>query len=382
MTTQLKQESTLFDIAREVGTFRCLECGKCTAVCPISRYDSNFSPRRVVGQAFLGKNEDLLNSERMWSCLTCLHCSEVCPAGVAYSDLTLAIRAEAMNLGTLPACTHSQAIHTWVRMMMEPDIKQDRLGWLNDELKVSDDSDTLYFVGCAPYYGALFEPLGLDGAGIAQSTVKALNKLGIEPQVLADERCCGHDLLWEGDREGFETLAKLNKTLIHESGAKRIVTACPECAKALKVDYPAHGVKLDVEVLHLSELLADETWQGSSTNGSVTYHDPCRLGRHLGVYDAPRQTIEKSGLELVEMQRHKQNSLCCGTSGWSSCGVANKSIQVERLREARATGAETLITACIKCQIHLRCAMQDKQLGDDIAIEIKDMAVIAAEAMD
>jgi Fe-S oxidoreductase len=207
--------------------------------------------------------------------------------------------------------------------------------------------------------------------------------------VLADERCCGHDLLWEGDVEGFRTLAELNAALIRESGAQRVVTACPECARALKIDYPAHGVDLDVEILHLAELLANSdihftnyAIRNTQYVSRITYHDPCRLGRHLGIYDAPRRAIEKSGLELVEMPRNRGNALCCGTNGWPHCTVANKAIQVDRLREARATGADLLVTACIKCQIHFKCAMQDQLLGNEISIEIKDLATLMAESLE
>jgi heterodisulfide reductase subunit D len=419
MTEQMGQSAALEQTVRDVGVFRCLECGKCTAICPISRYDHLFSPRRTVGRALMRRDQALLTDDRLWTCLTCLHCSQVCPAGVAYSDLTLAVRTEARRLGAATICTHGEAIHAWMRLMMDPELKQDRLGWLAGEerreereegretqhesrntqyeLRISDDSDTLYFVGCAPYYGALFEPLGVDGERIARSTVRALNALGIEPQVLADERCCGHDLLWEGDVEGFRTLAGLNAALIRQSGVKRIVTACPECARALKVDYPTHGIRLDVEVLHLAEMLANSESPALSParvtgasgritnngypNSRVTYQDPCRLGRHLGVYDAPRQVIRGLGLELVEMPRHHENALCCGTNGWTHCTIVNKAIQVDRLREVKTTGADLLVTACIKCQIHFKCAMQDQQLGDELGIEIKDLAVLVAEAL-
>ncbi|MGD9099530.1 MAG: (Fe-S)-binding protein [Anaerolineae bacterium] len=416
MTEQTGQSAALEQTVSETGVFRCLECGKCTAICPISHYDRLFSPRRTVGRALMRHDEALLSDDRLWTCFTCLHCSQVCPAGVAYADLTLSVRTEARRLGAATVCTHGETIHAWMRMMMVPGLRQNRLGWLEEdrcarrrtaardggritqhELRVSEDSDTLYFVGCAPYYGVLFEPLGVDGNGIARSTVQALNALGIEPQVLADERCCGHDLLWEGDEEGFRTLAELNAALIRQSGVKRIVTSCPECARALKIDYPAHGIKLDVEILHLAELLANGQMGTRALAGSarewangqipqhatrVTFQDPCRLGRHMGVYDAPRQVIQGLGLELVEMQRHRRNALCCGTNGWTHCAIANKAIQVDRLREARATGADVLVTACIKCQIHLKCAMQDQQLGDEIAIEIKDLATLVAEALE
>ncbi len=415
--------STALDLSiQKTGVFRCLECGKCTAVCPVSRYDHRFSPRRTVGRALLRHDSALLTDDRLWACLTCFRCTQVCPAAVAYSDLTLSVRTEARKVGQAAVCTHGEVIHSWMRMMMDPGLQQNRLDWLapdpvereagsspeqraaHEPLRVSDDSDTLYYVGCAPYYHVQFEGLGVDGYGVARSTVRVLNELGIEPQVLADERCCGHDLLWEGDVEGFAKLAELNAELIQASGAKRIVTACPECARALAVDYPAHGIELGVEVEHLSELVARETaaqsnaqagiegsdavaTQGVATqarsNGdgrSVTFHDPCRLGRHLGVYDAPRQAIADAGLRLVEMPRNRENGQCCGTNGWTHCGAANKEIQACRLREAQATGAEILVTACLKCQIHFKCALQDRKLNEEIGIEIRDLATLLAEA--
>lgn len=425
-STQESQSTLLEQTVRDTGVFRCLECGKCTAICPISRYDHHFSPRRTVGRALMRHDEALLTDDRLWTCLTCLHCTQVCPAGVAYSDLTLGVRTEARRLGTATVCMHGEAIHAWMRLMMDPALKQKRLSWLtsslpqapHSELEASsselsvfpegdlrssrgprksvphletrNDSDTLYFVGCAPYYGTLFEPLGVDGDGIARSTVQILNALGVKPQVLPDERCCGHDLLWEGDVQGFRTLAGLNAALIRKSGAKRIVTSCPECARALKVDYPAYGIRLDTEVVHLAQLLTYSEWPRPNNNGAshhrqptlrITYHDPCRLGRHMGLYDPPRQVLERLGLELIEMQRHRHNALCCGTNGWTHCTIANKAIQVDRLCEARATGAELLVAACIKCQIHLKCALQDRLLGHKIAIEVKDLATLVAERM-
>ncbi len=385
---------------RNAGVFRCLECGKCTAVCPISRYDRQFSPRRTVGRALMRLDDTLLADDRLWACVTCMSCSQVCPAAVAYSDLTLSVRTEAHKLGRVAVCTHGEAIHAWMRLMMKPELKQNRLGWLNggeagaegDGLRVSDDSDTLYFVGCAPYFDVQFAAIGVEGNEVARSTVRALNALGIEPRVLADERCCGHDLLWEGDVDGFRALADLNAELIRASGAKRIVTSCPECARALEIDYAAHGIELDMEVMHLSELAAAEhaaaggeageaVPAGGNGSGRATYHDACRLGRHRGVYDAPREVITQSELELIEMPRRRENALCCGTNGWSHCGVANKEIQADRLREAQATGADVLVTSCLKCQIHLKCAMQDRQLGEEIAIEIKDLSTLLAETL-
>jgi heterodisulfide reductase subunit D len=372
-------------VVKQNRAYYCLECGKCTAVCPISRREAAFSPRSMVEAAISDRGRELLQDGRLWSCLTCRRCSQICPSGVRFSEFTRGVRAVARSVEQEGHCSHGETIQTWMRMMADPELKQNRLEWLDGELRTSTDSDTIYFVGCLPHYDVLFNKIGAQGLEIARSAVKVFNHLGIEPIILADERCCGHDLLWEGDVENFRKLAELNVTLLRETGAQRIVTTCPECAYTLKVDYQALG-GLDMEVLHISQFLAQKLEAGEleleELGGQVTYQDPCRLGRYLGVYDEPRRVMAALGLELAEMEYHRGRALCCGTSAWTHCGATAKSIQVDRLREARATGAETLVTACAKCQIHFRCAMDDTHLGDEIRIEVKDLVTLMAEALD
>ena len=380
------------NIINQNRAWYCLECGKCSAVCPISRWETRryTSPRLLVEKAIEGRRDEVLDDYLFWSCLTCKRCSQLCPSDVYFSEFLRDARALAREEGRSGDCTHSDAIQTWGRMMTQAELQQKRLGWLSGDLKVSKQSDTLYFVGCLPYYDTLFKKIGAEGVEIAQAAVKILNHLGIEPQVMADERCCGHDQLWEGDLETFHALAQLNLEQIKATGAKRIVTTCPECARTLKLDYPrfvgAHGL----QVLHLSELLAESDWSNLPRTrptadhqppSRITYQDPCRLGRHLGVYDPPRKLLVALGLELVEMDQTRHTSLCCGTSCWTSCGQVSKNIQVERLREARATGAGLLVTACVKCQIHFKCAQDDPALRGETGIEIRDLTTLIAERL-
>ena len=383
--------TSLEQTIHESGVLRCLECGKCTAICPIARHDGGFSPRVTVGRALARHDEALLRDDRLWTCINCLQCNQVCPAAVDYSSLTTAVRIEARRLGQAALCTHGETIHVWMRMMTRPDLMQNRLGWLSSNLKYQISNlhsprfapntqyPTLYFAGCAPHYDALFAPLGVQGTQVAQASVHILNALDIEPQVLADERCCGHDLLWEGDLDGFLALARLNAEMIRASGAERVVSSCPECVRALKVDYPAYGIHLNVQVVHLSELLASTQYPIPKVRGeTVTFHDPCRLGRHLGIYDAPREVLASLGYKLVEMRHSRRNATCCGTNGWTHCDASNKAIQVQRLREAKATGADRMVTACLKCQIHFKCALMDERLKDEIGIEMVDWAMLVA----
>lgn len=375
----------LRQIVQDRRAYYCLDCGKCTGVCPITRHDADFSPRRIVEMVALGAADQFLNSRQLWLCLTCQHCSQVCPSDVRYSEFIRDLRAEARGVGLEAECTHGDVIQTWMRLMTDPDRHPDRLGWLDESLRVSETSDTIYWVGCLPHYDTLFEGQGFQGTEIARSAVKVLNYLGIEPMVLADERCCGHDALWEGDEETFRRLAEVNLKLLagaKAAGAKRIVTTCPECARTLAVDYPELVGPTGFEVLHIAQLLAESDLPAPGDGGRrVTYQDPCRLGRYLEVYDAPRQVIDALGLELVEMAHHRQKALCCGTSCWTACGATNKAMQETRLREARATGADLLVTACAKCQIHFRCALGDDALKDELEIEMHDLITLVAEAL-
>jgi len=379
----------LQDIINRNRAWYCLECGKCSAVCPITVWETRAycSPRLLIDKALNRHSADLYEDSLFWSCLTCKRCSELCPSDVLFSEFMRDARGLARNDGRSGDCSHGEVIQTWGAMMTDPDLDQNRLDWLDRDLKVSDDSETLYFVGCLPYYEVQFKHLGIEGLEIARAAVRILNHLGIEPQVLSDERCCGHDQIWEGDTATFDALARLNIERFRASKARQIITTCPECARTLGVDYPQRVGEHGMEVLHLTQFISRQLaaskieWGSEPKNGLATYQDACRLGRHLGVYEEPRMLLRASGLELVEMERARRSSLCCGTSCWTACGQVSKNIQVERLREAKATGAELLITSCIKCQIHFKCAQQDPTLENDIAIPIRDLTTVLADRL-
>jgi Fe-S oxidoreductase len=213
--------------------------------------------------------------------------------------------------------------------------------------------------------------------------VKILNHLGIAPQVMADERCCGHDQLWEGEMQTFQALAELNIAQLRATGAKIIITTCPECALMLSREYAKRVADHGMAVFHLTQYLAQAVADGklvlaAKNHNRVTYQDPCRLGRYCGIYDEPRSLLAALGLDLREMERARAASLCCGTTGWTSCGQVSKNIQIERLQEAARTGVNRMITACIKCQIHFRCAQQDPQLDNKLNLKIQDLTTLIA----
>ncbi|MGD8989835.1 MAG: (Fe-S)-binding protein [Desulfobacterales bacterium] len=380
-----KSMGNMKDIIQHCRAWYCQECGKCSAVCPITRWEtrSYSSPRLLVEKAVDGQPEKVMQDPLFWSCLTCQRCSLLCPSDVHFSDFMQQARTLATSCGHTGECTHGAAIQNWGKMMTEPGLAQNRLDWITPELQVSDNSEIVYFTGCLPYYDAFFKHLDIEGIDIARAALKILNHLEVTPQVMADERCCGHDQLWEGDMQTFQALAERNLEALSATGAKTIVTTCPECAFMLTREYPKRVADHGMAVFHLAQYLAQAVGDGNLVlqakyEQRVTYHDPCRLGRYLNIYDEPRSLMAAMGLDLREMERVRSASLCCGTTGWTSCGQVSKNIQTERLQEASQTGVSRMITACVKCQIHFRCAQQDQQLEDKLNLEIQDLTTLIA----
>ena len=378
----------LEDIIQETKTYYCLECGKCTSVCPVARYDPSFSPRQMIENALLGFGDELLLDKELFSCLTCYTCQQKCPSDIDFPVFVQKARSLAQDNEQHGVCAHSGQLQSLARLMTGPDIKQKRLEWLGKEYRVSENGDVLLWVGCAPYFAPIFEDIEFNALDITRASLKALNSLGIEPRLLANEKCCGHDALWTGDIETFKKLAEYNAAQIKEAGVKKIVFSCPEGYRTFKLDYPNY-VDLGCEVQHISEFLAEKIEQNGvkfkEIKKKVAYQDPCRLGRHLGVYEAPRKVLKSiPGIELVEMKHSGLESICCGTSAFTNCDSYSNMLRAERLCEATETGAELLITACPKCQTHFRCAMTDKgkEHRSTSKIEIMDLANLVANAIE
>jgi heterodisulfide reductase subunit D len=370
-------------IIQATRAYLCLDCGKCTGSCPLARVDLDYSPRRIVERVIFGEAEAVMADPHLWSCMTCGLCSARCPSDVDFVRFIVGMRTQAFQAGERGIYAHNGILQEVMRIQTM-NVHQDRLGWLTDDLEVSEDGDTFYFVGCLPFFDIIFNDLDIHAVDIARHGVRLLNRVGISPIVSNQERCCGADLRLAGDEASFRRLAELNVETIKASGAKRVVFGCAECYNAFKTDYPAYVGRLPFELLHLTELLADSVEKGDldfgSLPGTVTYHDPCRLGRYLKVYDAPRTVLGAvPDLELVEMEEARERAICCGSTAWVNCSGCSKLIQREKLRQARETGASVMLTACPKCQIHLTCAARD--LEADQAVQVADVLTWAGQAL-
>ncbi|MFC1956695.1 (Fe-S)-binding protein [Chloroflexota bacterium] len=380
----------LEDVIQDTKAYYCLECGKCSSLCPIAGHDPLFSPRAMVENALFSFEDEIVRNKKLFSCLTCYACQLRCPADVDYAAFIQKARVLATSAGQQGDCAHGGTLQSIVRLMAGSPLGQHRLEWLNskDGYHTSDKSEVMLFIGCSPYFEPVFDDIPVRTLDIAGASLKVLNSLGIEPLVDPGERCCGHDSLWLGDLETFRKLAEHNAAIIRDSGVKRVIFFCPECYRTFKLDYPKY-VKLDCELMHISELLAqrldEKRLSFSEVKKTVTYQDPCRLGRHLGLYEVPRKVLSAiPGIELVEMGHSREESICCGTSCFTNCDSHSNQIRVARLLEAKGTGAECLVTSCPKCQTHFRCAMTNKgkEKGPDIEIEVMDLISLVANAME
>jgi len=363
----------------------CLDCGKCTVVCPVAQRDPDFNPR-LIAQKRLGRGSVDCQDETIWDCLSCYMCVERCNYLVRFPEFIHAVRSEALEEGARLQCTHGGALQSYMHLMARDELRQNRLDWLPEDIELTEGCDTVFFVGCAPYFDVVFEELEVETLEGVKSAMRLLNKAKIPFDVMDNERCCGKDLLVQGDREGFLALARLNADEFARRGVKRIITNCPECRYCLAVDYAKAVGDTGIEVLHLTQVLAPLLETGDMELGRAairaTYQDPCALGRCSRVFDEPRRILGAvEGLGLSEMEENREKALCCGASPWVHCGAVNRRIQKDRLAQASATGATTLITACPKCKIHLTCAQRSE---DDISakIEIKDLASVAAQSLE
>ncbi|NIM20588.1 MAG: hypothetical protein GTO51_10230 [Candidatus Latescibacteria bacterium] len=376
----------LADAAKQTKAWACYDCGKCTATCPISRVGGDYTPRRHVLATNLGQRKELVENGSLNSCLTCSLCDQRCPAEVAYTTLVQKLREITHVDGKEPECPHGGALQSMMRVMAKGGTKQNRMEWLTDDLRTeSKTGEALYWTGCTMYYDAFFPEFKISTLEGTRAAVRLMNRVNVTPVVSPEERCCGHDLLWNGDREHFELLAKHNVKLVADSGAKTLVTSCAECLRTWKIDYAPFFESAPPRILHITEFLSDYlSALEFKANGKrkVVFQDPCRLGRHLGIYDPPRRALSAlPGIELVEMRRSGPGAVCCAGGTWSNCDRFAKKIQVERLREARATGAEVLATACPKCQVHFRCTMQDPNLAGEIEIKMSDVAQLVVDSL-
>lgn len=373
---------------RDKSLFMCLECGKCSASCPRMLSGKEYSPRLLAHKLIAEPDSESFIENSVWECLTCGLCEERCPSGVQVSRFIMEMRSLlAGTKGLKGYRSHDGALHSWMRLMTSPDLEQNRLGWVGPDLHVTQSGPLAFFTGCAPYFDIFFSGIEVNTLSIVRDSIRLLNFLDIVPVLLEKERCCGHDLLWTGDRENFETLCRLNYKEFQAAGVKEVIVSCPECYQVLSQFMPEVIPEMKLKVTLLSDLLHREIGKGGITfkplKTRATYQDPCRLSRMAESCESPRALMGMiPEMVFKEMKNSGRSAICCGNNGFINCDAYSKRIQVERLQEAKATRSDLLITACPKCMIHLTCAMRDPFRNGSLSMEIRDLVSVLADQIE
>jgi Fe-S oxidoreductase len=374
----------IIDVIKERGgeAFKlCYQCGLCDVVCPWNRVRT-FSMRKIVREATFGLTD--IESEEMWRCTTCGKCPQQCPRDVKQIESGVALRRIATEYGIFP--TSVKPIRTISGSLVGEgnpfgEERKKRANWA-EGLSVktfTEGMDILYFPGCYLSYDPRLKK-------VAQATANILNLAGVDFGILGTkENCCGESIRKTGDEDVFKLLAKENIKTFIDNGVKKILVSSPHCYHTFKNEYPEFMVKF--EVIHISQYLFELIHEGrlelnKEYGKKFTYHDPCYLGRHNGIYEEPREVLKKiPGLELIEMPESREDSLCCGGGGgriWMETPKGERFSDL-RLEQAIDVGAEVLVTSCPYCIANF----EDSRLTLDVTenIEVKDITEIIQEVI-
>jgi len=374
----------IIDVIKESGgdAFKlCYQCGLCDTVCPWNRVRT-FSMRKIVRQATFGLTE--IESEEMWLCTTCGRCPQRCPRGVKIIECGVSLRRIATEYGVFPAPvkpvrTASGSLVGEGNPLGEE--REKRADWAKGlSVKTFEEGmDVLYFPGCYLSYDPRLKK-------VAAATANILNKAGIDFGILGTkENCCGESIRKTGDEDLFKRLARENIKTFIDNGVNKILVSSPHCFHTFKNEYPEF--KVNFEVVHISQFLLELIHEGrleftEEYGKKITYHDPCYLGRHNGIYDEPREVLKKiPGLELIEMPDSLEDSLCCGGGGgriWMETPKGERFSDL-RLEQAMEVGAEVLVTSCPYCITNF----EDSRLTLDVVekIEVKDITEVIQDAI-
>jgi Fe-S oxidoreductase len=336
---------------------QCHGCGNCDRVCPVR-------PIRDEARLNLIHYVQAQVDDHVWTCLACDRCSASCPQGVVFSDHTERMRAQGVVTEPQRRPQHCRDLMAWHtrRTARQSKVHMPEMGVAEGRVG--------YFAGCSDLLP--LTRVSHDFRGHRESALALLRAVGEDPYEIP-HLCCGHDAKWQGDNETFQLLRDMNSIIVRASGVRTIVTECAECYRTLSRDYDMP----DVTVQHVSQFLRarrmpkmdDASREGEALR--VAYHDPCRLGRHMEVYQEPRELVKAvPGVQLVELSENRERAQCCGVAAMMNCDQAARELLVRRLDQATEAGAQVLVTTCPKCIAHLQCVADEGRHGD---LRIEDL---------
>jgi Fe-S oxidoreductase len=349
---------------------KCYGCDLCDDACPVRLFNGG-DKLNIIYNSW--NNED--DGVPLYSCLTCTACTNACPQLVNY-DSYVDIRRSLIVGGP-----QAEIAHTVLQAVLAAEAEE---AADEDFVAVEDyplTSNIGYYPGCVDYLDQemVFSHVNEGEMNLGDATTSAFtlfDEMEMDVSYLGRDflKCCGHDQKWQGLDEVFEKLKAYNQKKIEQSGIDTLVSSCAECFRTFARDYELEGVK----VMHTTEFLIENGFDmnlKAEEETTVTYHDPCRLGRQMGIYEEPRELIAGvEGVEIVEMEHHGEDAMCCGVSSMMSCNENARSLRVTRMEEIRATGADTMLTSCPKCVSHFECL---KFEGDERYEDIEILDVVS-----
>jgi Fe-S oxidoreductase len=374
--TPMLEATAMVEEAGGVDARACYQCGTCTASCPHARV-SDYRVRDLVRRVQLGVEG--YEGEHLWHCTTCGVCDDRCPRDVGIVDVIVATRKVMSEAGAAPS-TLASAMGSVATVGNpwggEPDA---RFSWATEvPLPAYEPTmDVLLFWCCTLSYDPRSQRVG-------KATLRLLQRAGVSFGVMPEQVCCGESVRKAGREDLFVSLRDRNTAGFARTGAKRVLTTSPHCHQALSKDYG--GVGEGAEVVHVVTFLREliEAGRLKPTNPierRITYHDPCYLGRHAGLYDDARAVLAAiPGLELVEMRSSREESLCCGGGGggmWIDRPTEER-LSIARWKQADEAEADTIATACPYCETMLEDART--ALGRDETHFVLDVIQLLDEA--
>jgi Fe-S oxidoreductase len=376
----------------------CTECGRCTSVCPANTVGKSLSPRDIILELrnadFGMRNHEAdqsairnpqsafdtplvgaspaLSAESLWQCTTCGACMEACPVFIEQMPKIVDLRRFlVMEESDFPDTMQDAMTSLESRQHPFRGTQSTRADWAEglDVKTIAEyrEAEVLFWVGCG---GALIE----RNQKVVRATAELLSLAGVKFAILGrEEKCTGDPARRIGNEFLFEMMAKDNVETLNGYGVKTIVTSCPHCFNTFRNEYPQFGGRY--EVFHHSEYLAKlvadgKLKAGNAQDKTVTFHDPCYLGRHNGVVDAPRQLVRLSAQRSVEMTMNRKQGFCCGGGGGMSFvdEPKDKRVNQERARQALETGAEIVAVGCPFCMTMLEDGINARKGDRDVKV--------------
>ncbi|HMD72110.1 MAG TPA: (Fe-S)-binding protein [Bryobacteraceae bacterium] len=377
----------------------CTKCRMCAQVCPAVAASQNgelsavwrMNALRAILQGrggFLRRlfgnqppSEEQLKhfSDTVFKCTLCANCEEVCPVGIGLKELWLSLRQDMVHSGSYPAKIDMIRKNLAGSRNVFAEDNEERAAWVEDMRNAPDDglvkdhAEVVYFTGCVAAYFPMAQKIATSLAEILIACEVDFTLMG------EDEWCCGFPLLGAGLKDQFQEFARHNMAAVRARGAKKVVFACPSCYQAWREHYPP-----GIEIAHASEFLVDLLREGrvpmKETPLTVTYHDPCDLGRGARVFDAPREAIQSiPGVRLVELPRNREDCQCCGGGGNLEMLDAALSTEIakRKIEEVVSTGAQAVVTSCQQCVRTMNTYVRRNK----VSVEVLDLTQLVRKAL-